>query len=178
MNANATDVFRRSVIVLIAMAPMTLPVFAKAEPKILSASELDSVTAGAASAQIEAVAGAIGEHAETSTDARTIALSTPLFDLAYGIGRSHARACCGSKVDVQAETLATGQGAVVLGETADGRNHIGSSTEAFSTSWIVAYTLPSQPAPGSGYWRSYAKQVLTAIADDVMRHAHRTTPSR
>lgn len=155
-------------IALIVMAPT----MAKAEPRVLSSAELDSVTAGAVSVQVDASASTIGAHAETLTDARTTAITTPLFDLAYGTGQSRAVACCGPEAGAFATTSAIGQGDVVLAGRVDGEHRNGASMTAASASWVVTYRLQGEGAP---LWQRYAHQFLGAITDGVRQHALTTT---
>lgn len=168
MTATVAALCRLIPIILIAMAPT----MARAEPRILSATELDSITAGAVAVQVDAVAGAIGEHAETLTDAHTTAITTPMFDLAYGIGQSRAVACCGPKADAFAATSAIGQGDVVLAGQTEGKHRDGAATNASSASWIVTYRLPNEEAP---LWQRYTHQFLGAVVNGVRQHALTTT---
>jgi len=164
----AATLLRLSVIFLITF----LPLMAKAEPRVLSASELDDVTAGMVFVQIDAVAEAFGYDAETHTDASTTAISTSLFDLAYGIGQSRAVACCGPTADAKARASAIGRGASVLGGSEEGGRFSGASLEAFSNSWVVAYDITAE----ASYWQHYVRQVVERVAHDVQWLALRTVP--
>lgn len=109
--------------VIIAVLGMLTPTIGLAEPATLTLAELDSVTAGAVSANVDANALAIGpEVAETVSGAVTGAVFDRVGDIdlgvALGLAVANAVACCDGAV-AGAGTSASGVGDIGFGANLD-----------------------------------------------------------
>ena len=116
---------------------------AKAEPQMLTASQLDGVTAGGVYVDISSLVNAMGDYARTATKTQTTAAGDQWLDTAFGLGFGEGVACCGSDAAAQAQTEVAGAGDQVMGGTVSVFTHTGDMSLALTFGWILAVSSPS-----------------------------------
>jgi hypothetical protein len=96
---------------------LMMPAGVVAGPKVLSALELDAVTAGAIAVNVSSVAAAFGDLTHTDTEAKTFAFDGENVDLGVGRTVGQALACCGEEADVEVGSAVFGMGDIVHSST-------------------------------------------------------------
>jgi hypothetical protein len=117
---------------------------AKAEPQMLTLSQLDGVTAGGVHVDVSTLVNAVGDYARAVTEARTTVVSGQGLDAGFGLGFGEGVACCGSDPEVRVQTEVSGAGDQVMGGTVSFFTHTGDMTLAFAFGWILAISSPSR----------------------------------
>jgi hypothetical protein len=87
------------------------------EPMVLSDLELDAITAAGILIDVNSIATAVGDFANTRTDARTLVFTGEGWDLGVGITIGEALACCGEDAGVEVGSAVLGVGDIVHGVT-------------------------------------------------------------
>jgi hypothetical protein len=96
---------------------LMMPAGVLAQPKVLSNSELDAITAAGILVEVDSFSMAIGDVGRARTDAKTFAFGGRYVDLGVGITRGQALACCGEEADVEVGSEVLGIGDLVQGVT-------------------------------------------------------------
>jgi hypothetical protein len=116
----------------------------KAEPSVLTMSQLDGVTAGGVYVDVSTLVNALGDYARAVTEAQTTAVGDQGLDAGFGLGFGEGVACCGSDPEVHVQTEVSGAGDRVMGGTVSFFTHTGDMTLAFAFGWILAVSGPSR----------------------------------
>jgi hypothetical protein len=116
----------------------------KAEPPVLTLSQLDGVTAGGVYVDVSTLVNALGDYARAVTEARTTVVGGQGLGAGFGLGFGEGVACCGSDPEVRVQTEVSGAGDRVMGGTVSFFTHTGDMTLAFAFGWILAVSGPSR----------------------------------
>ena len=116
---------------------------AKAEPQMLTPSQLDGVTAGGVYVDVSTLVNAVGNYARAITETQATAVGNQGLDVGFGVGFGEGVACCGSDAQVHVQTEVSGAGDRVMGGTVSFFTHTGDMTLAFAFGWILAVSGPS-----------------------------------
>ena len=100
-----------------AVMSLMMPAGVVAEPKLLSNSELDAITATGVLVNVVSLSTAFGDLTRTGTDAKTFAFAGKHLDLGVGITKGQALACCGENAEVEVGSAVLGIGDIVHGVT-------------------------------------------------------------
>jgi hypothetical protein len=100
------------------MLGVMLPTALMAEPKTLSESQMDSLTAAGIHVEVAAFASAYGRHAVARTRAyASTGITRDRIDVGVGFAEGQAFACCGSESEVAVHSTASSTGDVVHSTT-------------------------------------------------------------
>jgi hypothetical protein len=135
----------------------------KAEPQVLTPSQMDQVTAAGADMAVTALAGASGDFsASTFTDTRTKVVSGPWHEVGVGIGVARSLACCGDANEVEVATWGGEAGDNVWSVTHRMKLQSGLFAHAISVTTTVII------------WRAPAEEIFRILADiELLRPAQR-----
>jgi hypothetical protein len=117
-----------------------------AQPTVLADSELDSVTAAGVLVNVGSFATALGDFADTRTDANTFVFGGEHFDLGVGITTGQAFACCGEDADVEVGSAVLGIGDIVHGVAHGIEHDRGLPAYGFSVGLVVAISFEKRLA--------------------------------
>lgn len=106
---------KRVAVALAASVLSLMPYAAEAEPQVLTASQMDEITAGGVFVDVIALADAMGDFGRAVTQTRTRIVTTPWTEAGFGTGSARAVACCGSDAEAEAESLGIGAADGVFG---------------------------------------------------------------
>jgi hypothetical protein len=98
---------KRIAMTLAAGATALMPQAVKAEPQVLTAAQMDNVTAGGF-VDVAAFAGASGDFAQALTNTNTNLVVGPWYEVGQGIAVASSFGCCGFDAEAVAATLAVG----------------------------------------------------------------------
>jgi hypothetical protein len=125
------------------------PAAAKAEPQVLAVTEMDTITAAGALADVDIFAAALGNYATAVTDVGTLVIDSPWVSAGIGWGVGEAVACCGpvSAVDVRASVH--GEGDLVRGRATRLERDNGVLAVGITSGWVLAISrmLPTAVRP-------------------------------
>jgi hypothetical protein len=117
---------------------------AKAEPQMLTPSQLDGVTAGGVYVDVSTLVNAVGDYTRAVTETQATAVGNQGLDAGFGVAFGEGVACCGSDAEVHVQTEVTGAGDRVMGGTVSFFTHTGDMTLAVTFGWILAFSSPSR----------------------------------
>lgn len=131
-----------------------IPAAAKAEPQMLTAAEMDGITAAGALVDVDTIAAALGNYASAVTDVRTLLIESPWLSVGIGWGIGEAVACCGPDSSAAVGASADGKGDLVRGRAVQLERDNGVLAVGLATAWVLAISrmLPTAvrpPAKGS-----------------------------
>ncbi len=106
---------KKIVVALAAGTAVLMSQHVKSEPQVLTASQMDEVTASGVLVDVSSFAHAQGNSANASTYTRTHVVSAPGNELGFGVGIGRAVACCGPDAEVDVASRGIGAGDRVLG---------------------------------------------------------------
>jgi hypothetical protein len=115
----------------------------KAGPQVLTASQMDRVTAGSVYVDVFSLAGAVGDSTRSFTDTNVQVMSSQWFELGFGIAVAKSFACCGPDVQVYAAALGTTAGDEVRTNT-HAAEHQGGLV-AVAISMVTVFVISQTP---------------------------------
>jgi hypothetical protein len=116
----------------------------KAEPRKLTSSQLDGVTAGGVYVDVSTLVNALGNHARAVTETQATVVREEGLDAGFGVGFGEGVTCCGSDPKVHVQTEVSGTGDRVMGGTVSFFTHTEDTTLAFAFGWVFAISSRSQ----------------------------------
>jgi hypothetical protein len=116
----------------------------KAEPRMLTPSQLDGVTAGRVHVDASTLVNAVGDYTRAITNAQAAVVGGQGLGTTFGLGLDEGVACCGSEPKLHVHTEISGSGDRVMGGTVSFFTHTGDMTLAFALGWILAISSASQ----------------------------------
>ncbi len=106
---------KKIVVALAAGTAVLMSQHVNSEPQVLTASQMDEVTASGVWVDVFSFANAQGNSANASTYTQTHIVTAPGTELAFGVGIGRAVACCGPDAEVDVASRGSGAGDRVLG---------------------------------------------------------------
>lgn len=106
---------KKIVLALAAGTVVLMSQHVKSEPQVLTASQMDEVTASGVLVDVFSFANAQGNSANASTYTRTHIVTTPETEVGFGVGIGRAVACCGPDAEVDVASGGIGAGDRVQG---------------------------------------------------------------
>jgi len=106
---------KKIVVALAAGTAVLMSQTVKSEPQVLTASQMDEVTASGVFVDVFSLASAQGNFANASTYTRTHIVTTPWTETGFGVGIGRAVACCGPDAEIEVASGGVGAGDRVLG---------------------------------------------------------------
>jgi hypothetical protein len=135
------------------------------EPMVLSDYELDSITAAGVLLDVNSVAAALGDFANTRTDANTLVFNGEDLDLGVGITIGQALACCGEDANVGIGSEVLGIGDIVHGTTHHVRHEGRRLAYGLAVGLVVAGSFESDSAMARDAHVAMLKELRAALAD-------------
>ncbi|MGH6636299.1 MAG: hypothetical protein ACRED0_09280 [Gammaproteobacteria bacterium] len=107
---------RKKIVVALAVAVL-MSQDIKSEPQVLTASQMDEVTASGVFVDVLSLASGQGDSANVSTYTHTHIVTTPWIEVGFGVSIARAVACCGPDAEVEVASEGIGAGDRVLRRT-------------------------------------------------------------
>jgi hypothetical protein len=124
-----------------ALMLLMMPAGVVAEPKVLSSSALDAITAAGILVNVSSVASAAGNLSRTRTDANTSAFAGKQLDLGVGLTKGRAFACCGKNAEAEVSSAVLGVGDIVHGVTHAVEHDGRPLAYGFSVGFVIAVSF-------------------------------------
>ncbi len=100
---------------LVALAVALISQHVNSEPQVLTASQMDEVTASGVFVDVFSFANGQGNSVNASTYTHTHVVTAPGTEVGFGVGIGRAVACCGPDAEVDVASRGIGAGDRVLG---------------------------------------------------------------
>jgi hypothetical protein len=132
---------------------------------VLSDYELDSITAAGVLLDVNSVAAALGDFANTRTDANTLVFKGEDLDLGVGITIGQALACCGEDANIGVGSEVLGIGGIVHGTTHRVKHEGGRLAYGLSVGFVVALSFQEHFATAREEHEAMLQELRAALAD-------------